>query len=133
MIRTAVSNDIPSIRTLMTSVPGFWHADWREDAIDIAIQSAGSLAFVYEENSRLLGFACGHDLGFLGYLSALVIAPRAQGRGLGSQLVEAVQQELVNRGCGVLISDVWKNSEGFYRNLGWRPPDVILLRKKLRE
>jgi hypothetical protein len=30
-----------------------------------------------------------------------------------------------------LIADVWHDAEPFYRSLGWEPPDVVLLRRKL--
>jgi len=45
--------------------------------------------------------------------------------------VRQVEQELTERNCAVLISDVWKNAEGFYRALGWTSPDVVLLRQRL--
>jgi hypothetical protein len=37
----------------------------------------------------------------------------------------------LKRGCVVFFSDVWKDARGFYESMGWSPPDVILLRKKL--
>jgi ribosomal protein S18 acetylase RimI-like enzyme len=131
MIRTATELDIPAIRTLMMSVPGFWHADWREDVLERGIQSSDGLAFVWAEGMDVVGFVCAHDTGFLGYLSALVVSEEARGRKIGRQLVRQVEQELAARGCTVLISDVWKDAEGFYRALGWKSPDVVLLRQKL--
>ncbi len=38
---------------------------------------------------------------------------------------------LADRGCAVLIADVWRDAERFYRSQGWTPPDVVLLRKRL--
>lgn len=115
----------------MQSVPGLWHEDWREDVLERAIRSADGLAFVWADGAQILGFVCAHDLGFRGYLSALVVAEKARGRGIGRQLVRQVERELAARGCVVLISDVWKGAEGFYRALGWASPDVILLRHRL--
>ena len=34
-------------------------------------------------------------------------------------------------GCCVVIADVWRDAESFYKKLGWESPDVVLLRKKL--
>ncbi len=131
MIRTATENDIPAIRNLMKSVPGFWHADWRADVLERGLHMADGLAFVWSEGDRIDGFVCAHDVGFLGYLSALVVAEAARGRGIGKQLVRQVEKELADRGCTVLISDVWKDAEEFYRALGWTSPGVVLLRQKL--
>lgn len=131
MIRQATKDDILAIRTLMQSEPGFWKQDTRPDVLDIELSSAKDLAFVWEEGGQVLGFACAHDLGFRAYLSELIVAKSARGRGLGRSLVEHIQNVLHDRKCPVLFSDVWKDAEKFYRSLGWSEPDVVLLRKTL--
>lgn len=131
MIQIATENDIPHIRSLMKSVPGFWHKSWRDDVLERGIRTADGLAFVWDDSGRIVGFVCAHDVGFLGYLSILVVAAEARGKGIGRQLVRHVERELAARGCAVLISDVWRGAEGFYRALGWTPPDVVLLRQRL--
>jgi len=129
MIRTATKSDIPAIRTLMKSVPGFWHEDWREDVLEHGIRTAVGLSFVWVEKENIVGFVCAHDVGFLGYLSALVVAEEARGREIGKHLVHQVERELAARDCAILISD----AEGFYRALGWTSPAVVLLRQRLIE
>jgi GNAT superfamily N-acetyltransferase len=131
MIRTANIEDCSRIKVLMQSVPGFWRDDWREDALELAVGNAAGLAFVWEEKNELLGFVCAHDLGVRAYLSELVVADPARGRGIGRQLVRRVEQEVAARGCTVLFADVWKDARVFYERLGWTPPDVVLLRKEL--
>lgn len=131
MIKQATAAHVPAIRSLMQSVPGFWNASWRPDVIEQGIEAARGLAFVYEDNSGVVGFVCVHDLGFRAYLSELVVAKGARSQGIGTQLVRHVEAELVARGCAVLIADVWRDAERFYRALGWEPPPVVLLRKKL--
>ena len=116
----------------MKSVPGFWHEDWREDVLARGIRAAEGLVFVWTDGEDIVGFVCAHDVGFLGYLSALVVAEEARGRGIGRQLVRQVERELAARGCAVLISDAWKGAEGFYRALGWASPSVVLLRQRLK-
>ncbi len=133
MIRRATEGDIPYIRLLMESVPGFWHEDWRADALPRGIRAADGLAFVWDEGEGITGFVCAHDVGFLGYLSILVVAPEVRGKGVGKQLVRRVERELAARDCGTLISDVWRDAEGFYRALGWTSPDAVLLRQRLSE
>ncbi len=131
MIRVATVADAPEIVKLMRSVPGFWRDDWRGDVVARGLAAGADLACVWEEDRHILGFVCAHDLGFRAYLSELVVAPHAQKRGIGRRLVEHVQMELRSRGCSALVSDVWKDARGFYESLGWSPPDVILLRKRL--
>ena len=131
MLRNAVEKDVPPIQALLQSVPGFWHSEWRPDAVERAIRSAEGLAFVWEEAGAIRGFVCAHDTGFLGYLSALVVAEQVRGKGLGAELVHRVEQELADRGCALVIADVWKDAVEFYRALGWSEPGVVLLRHRL--
>jgi predicted N-acetyltransferase YhbS len=131
MIRKAVKDDMPAIRSLMKSEPGFWQESWREDVLERGLEASADLSFVWEESGRILGFICAHDLGFRGYVSELIVKSSERGRGVGTALVEKVQQKLVSAGCAVLISDVWRGAEGFYKSLGWTEPNVKLLRKRL--
>jgi len=132
MIREATQNDIPSIRALMKGEPGFWQENWRADILERWFEAAASLAFVYVAGEDIIGFVYGHDLGFRAYLSELVVANAHKGKGVGRHLVEHLESALAVRGCSVLIVDAWKDARGFYESLGWTPPDVILLRKNLK-
>jgi predicted N-acetyltransferase YhbS len=132
MIRQATASDIPAIRSLMDSVPGFWQADWSDDTLAKAISSANGLAFVWTTGSRISGFVCVHDVGFRAYLSELVVAQQERNQGIGKQLLSTVEHELSQRGHGVLIADVWHAAVPFYRSLGWEAPDVVLLRRKIK-
>jgi predicted N-acetyltransferase YhbS len=132
MIRDANASDVANIRALMQAVPGFWQPWWSEKTIAQAIRSANGLAFVWEQGSEILGFVCAHDLGFRAYLSELIVDIRVRDQGIGTRLVQAVEEALRSREQGVLIADVWRDAEPFYRSLGWQPPDVVLLRKRLQ-
>jgi predicted N-acetyltransferase YhbS len=131
MIRQATQKDIPAIRELMQSEPGFWMYDDRSDVLQAALASAGDLALVWEEEGIIVGFACAHDLGFRAYLSELIVHRSARNRGIGSRFVRHLQDVLKRRRCPVLFADVWLEAEVFYRSFGWSEPDVILLRKRL--
>ena len=131
MIRTATKEDIPKIVELMKSEPGFWPDDSRNDVLERAIDSVDCLAFLWEENEHVIAFASAHDVGFLAYLSTLIVAVPARNKGIGKKLIQHIENESKSRGCNTLMSDVWKNAVGFYKSLGWSEPDVVLLRKKL--
>jgi GNAT superfamily N-acetyltransferase len=115
----------------MEAEPGFWQRGWSEATIAKGIEAGGALALVWEEETSIAGFVCAHDLGFRAYLSEVIAARGARGRGIGKSLVERIQAELARRGCHIVVADVWQNAVPFYRSLGWEPPDVVLLRRKL--
>jgi hypothetical protein len=71
MVRPATISDVSKIRLLMQSAPGFWQTWWSDETVADAIQASNGPAFVWEDTSRILGFVCGHDLGFRAYLSEL--------------------------------------------------------------
>jgi predicted N-acetyltransferase YhbS len=131
MIRQAATSDIPGIRTLMQTVPGFWQTWWSDQTIAQALVSANGLAFVWEDNSHILGFVCAHDFGFRAYLSELVVDSSVRHQGVGTRLVRRVEEALEARQQRVVIADVWHDAEPFYRSLGWAPPDAVLLRTRL--
>ncbi len=109
MIRQATQQDIPAIRALIQSVPGTWHESWRGDVLERGIASADGLAFAWEEGTRIVGFVCAHDVGFHGHVSLLIVAKHARGKGIEKRLIECVQNELVERGCLLLLNaDVWE-------------------------
>lgn len=131
MLREATTSDAPDIRALMQASPGVWQPWWSEDTIAEAICSADGLAFVWEDGAQIVGFACAHDLGFRAYLSELIVDVRVRRHGIGTCLVRAVEQALRGRGQKILIADAWRDSEPFYRSLGWSPPDAMLLRQRI--
>ena len=131
MIRNPIHSDIPGIRALMEAVPGFWQSGWSETTLAQAIRTADGLAFVWEDESQILGFVCAHDLGFRAYLSELVVDTGQRHHGIGTRLVRAAEKGLRGRNQRVLIADVWRDAEPFYRGLGWEPPEVVLLRQRL--
>lgn len=131
MIRTATEQDLTAIEALIKSVPDLWHDEWRFDALDRALRALDGRAFVWEGEENILGFSCAHDIGFLGYLSLLVVAASANGKGIGRELIIRTEQELIERGCVTLISDVWHDAVGFYKALGWSAPGVVLLCHRL--
>ena len=133
MIRTALESDIPKIEQLMRSEPEFWNEKWPKDVLRKAIRAADGLAFVCEEQGAIFGFICAHNLGFRGYLSELIVSKDAKGKNIGSQLLQRTEHELGSHDCPVVISDVWKTAEPFYRKMGWQPPDVVLLAKRTKK
>jgi len=108
-----------------------WNESWPPNVLDRALSSTDAIAVVHDAGEGIDGFACAHDLGFRAYLSELVVAPDAQRRGLGTQLLSEIERQLADRGCPVVVADVWKDAERFYRANGWDPPSVVLLCKRL--
>lgn len=130
-IRKTTLQDAPKIETLMKSVEGFWDNGWRNNVLQIALKNNTTISFVTVENELIIGFVCAHDVGFRAYLSELVVHPDHHSKGIGRQLLKAVEDELQFRGCEIFITDIWKDAETFYEKQGWSRPDIVLMRKKL--
>lgn len=131
MIRRMKKGDLPSVKSLMQSIPNFWHKAWDDKILERALSASGDLGLVYEVTGRVVAFAFCYDLGFRAYLGEFAVAEDTRRRGIGKELLSHAEAILKERGCELVISDVWKSAEPFYRKLGWQPPHAVLLRKRL--
>ncbi len=131
-IRTAKLSDESQIKDLMKSSSGVWQKDWRENAIEIALINAGDCALVVEENGMIIGFASFHDCGFRAYLSEMIIAESEQKKGIGMALLQEGEKILSERGCCLVVADVFPPAVGFYEKDGWGIP-TSKLRSKMME
>ena len=130
-IRPATATDSSAVTDLLKSIGGVWQPDWRADSVHRAISAADGLAFVAVEQAHVIGFICGHDLGFRGYLSEFAVAESHQRAGIGTALLQALESALARRGCQLVIADVYPPAEPFYRTLGWGAPSAVLLSHRL--
>jgi predicted N-acetyltransferase YhbS len=130
-IRPATSADSSAITQLLQSITGVWQADWRSDAVQRSIAAADGLAFVAVEHGQVLGFISGHDLGFRAYLSEFAVAESRQHAGIGTALLHSFESALAQRGCRLVVADVYPPAEPFYRKCGWATPAAMLLSHRL--
>lgn len=130
-IRSAVAADGAAITHLLKSIAGVWQAEWRLDSVCRAITAADGLAFVAVEEERVIGFICGHDLGFRAYLSEFVVAESHQRAGIGKALMRVFEEALARRGCRLVVADIFPPAEPFYRACGWGVPSALLLSHRL--
>ena len=130
-IRSAKRGDELAIRQMLCSLSGVWQKEWRDDAVSVALQSAGELALVAIVDKKIIGFLCVHDAGFRAYVSEMAVAEEHQRSGIGSLLLERAESILTTRGCKLIVADVYPPAEGFYRNHGWLKPHAILLSKSI--
>ena len=131
MIRRMRKRDLKDVKSLIQSIPGLWHDVYTDKTIARAFVSCAGLAFVYEYHNRLAGCIFAHDLGFKGFLSMLAVSEKMRHHGIGEQLLKYVEDILRKRGCELIVSDVWKSAENFYKKNGWDYPEAVLLRKRL--
>ena len=130
-IRSATIADSDSVTDLLKSIAGVWQPDWRSDSVHRSISASDGLAFVAVEHEQVIGFICGHDLGFRAYLSEFAVAESHQRTGIGTALLRSFEEALTQRGCRLVVADVYPPAEPFYRALGWGAPSAVLLSHRL--
>lgn len=133
MIRKMRREDLPFVKSLMQSIPLFWHEAWTDQRLERAFVASEDLAFVYESDHQIVGCIFGYDLGFRAYIGGLAVSEKMRNRGIGKNLLQYLENVLRERGCELIIADVWKSAEPFYRKLGWGKPEAVFLRKRLIE
>ena len=132
-IRIMTSKDLPSIRTMMENEKFFWHKVWTNDTLRKAIEMAQDSALVYEENSNIISFVFGYNLGFRGYISALLVKNEYRKKGIGKSLLNRIENNLEKKKCELIITDILPDAELFYKKLGWKKPYAKLYCKRISE
>ena len=130
MIRKMKKEDLPSVKSLMQSIPGFWHKVWNDATLNRSFSTSGDLAFVWEDDGNVVAFIFCYDLGFRAYLGEFAVVENRQGHGIGTKLLSHIEGILKEKGTELIIADVWKSAEPFYRGLGWSDPQAVLLGKR---
>jgi ribosomal protein S18 acetylase RimI-like enzyme len=130
-IRSAEPDDETAIKQLLCSLPDVWQKEWRDNAVSVALKSAGELALVAIVDKEIKGFVCFHDVGFRAYLSEMAISERYQESGIGSLLLDRAEHILSGKGCKLVVADAHPPAEEFYRKNGWVKPNATLLAKRI--
>ena len=131
MIRKTELKDLPLIKVLMESEEGFWHNVWTKDTLSQSFRASNGLAIVYEEESNIIGFVFGYNLGFRGYISALFVKKEHRNKGIARLLLKHIEGRLRKENCELIIADINPKAEVFYDKLGWKKPYAKLYCKRL--
>lgn len=140
MIRTATSEDVPAILTMIRELAEYERAPHEVTATEAHLRTAlfGENPAVYaliaenDDTGEPVGFAMwflnfSTWLGRHGvYLEDLYVKPHARGEGHGRALLTRLAQIAVERGCGRVewaVLDWNEPSIGFYKSLGAVPMD----------
>jgi ribosomal protein S18 acetylase RimI-like enzyme len=131
-VRAATEADLETLFALWDEFCGPELPPWvegaREAAHDGIVASVrDGLAFVAEDGEPL-GFACGTRLSSrLGELTELYVRPQARRRGLATRLVGDVVDALTTPYIRVGVGDDDAAARAFYRRLGFRTEQLLLL------
>jgi len=113
IIRTAKPEDIDSIQNMFQAATNTSGRpdDW------IRLNNAGGLV-VAETNEQIVGFG-GIDLEAVEQVKWLYVTPSHQGTGLGSRILERLEEIGWSEGCKVLRLHSAPGAEQFYRRHGY--------------
>ena len=92
------------------------------------------LFLVAQEGDRIVGVIVGSYDGRRGWINHLAVAPEHQSAGLGSMLVNQVEERLRPKGCekvNLLIEPTNERIQGFYEQLGYARDELIFMEKWL--
>lgn len=131
-VRRADETDLDTLLSLWNEFAGDelppWVADARGTTSDgLRISVSEGAAFLAEEDEAL-GFACGIRLSAsLGEVTELYVRPHARRRGLGTRLVREVVDALGTPYLRVGVGEDNAEGRAFYRKLGFRPEQLLLV------
>lgn len=95
------------------------------DAMLKRFEDPNRAVFLAREGDRMIGFAATRVMGEDAVeLAGIIVAPSAEGRGVGAALVEAARRRAVTKGHSTMIVRTETSNEralAFYRHLGFTP------------
>jgi len=128
IIRTATISDVAAMAALLSEL-GY---PAPPDAVSLRLHRLASdpraLVLVAEKDGRVVGVATAHAISVIhddpdvAWLTSLVVDGSAQGRGIGRQLVEAVEAWARSRGCvrlSVTTNRDRNDAHTFYERVGF--------------
>lgn len=109
---------------------------WNDPQADIVrkLRVAPELFLVAVEDGRLIGTAMGGYDGHRGSLNYLAVDHNRRRRGIGSCLIEAVCERLLERDCAklnIMVRTDNRDVIAFYEKLGFKTDDVVCMGHRL--
>jgi ribosomal protein S18 acetylase RimI-like enzyme len=98
--------------------------------IEKKLQRDPDLFLVAEQGSDIVGAVLGGFDGRRGLIYHLAVAARARGQGIGTQLMDEVEQRLRARGCLKCYLMITRDNPGvieYYERRGWQAMDGVFL------
>jgi len=135
LIRKYETKDQTEVIRIWTDVFGYDapHND-PQLALERKVASNDGLLFVAEEDGSVVGTVMGGYDGHRGWIYSLAVKPEYRKMEIGSSLIQAILEELKQRGClKVNLQVLGANKEviEFYRKNGFAIEDRISMGKKL--
>ena len=109
-----------------------WNNPYRD--ITRKLADGADLFLVGLEDGKLVASVMGGYEGHRGWVNYLAVDPAVQRQGYGRQLMVAVEQKLIARGCPKLNLQIRRNNHAvidFYNAIGYTEDDVISFGKRL--
>jgi ribosomal protein S18 acetylase RimI-like enzyme len=103
--------------------------------IDQKTRTDDGLFFVACEKSRVVGTVMGGYDGHRGWVYTLAVAPGSRRNGVGRSLMQHLEEELRQRGCGKINLQVRGGNEAitaFYEQMGFSVEDRVSMGKLLQ-
>lgn len=94
------------------------------------------LFLIATANQQLLATVIGGYEGHRGWINYLAVAPHAQRQHIGSTLMSAIEEKLLQLNCPKINLQIRSSNVDvieFYRSLGYREDDVVSMGKRLIE
>lgn len=105
-----------------------------EVVIDKKLEADDQLFFVAVAKEQVVGTIMGGYDGHRGWIYSLAVAPAQRRQGIGSQLVAAAEQALIDRGCMKINLQIMEGNESvaaFYSSLGYSVERRVSMGKRI--
>jgi ribosomal-protein-alanine N-acetyltransferase len=103
---------------------------WPRFFFEKDLESGNTVAFVAENDGRIIGYALGSCIDVELHITNIAVAEDHQRHGLGSRMLRKMEEVAIERGCGFAYLEVRTTNVAaisMYRNKGY---DILYTRKR---
>lgn len=145
-VRSASAQDLPAMVGLLQELFAIeadfqGDPDTQERGLRLLLAQPGARIWVAEDGGRVVGMCTLQVListaegGPVGLIEDLVVMGEFRNAGIGRMLLETAEAWAVEQGLSrlQLLADIGNGRAlGFYERMGWKPTQLVGLRRKLR-
>lgn len=130
LIRRATPEDALDLQNLINQAFNR-STDWTIE--ETYFKNPSIITLVAEKENAILATATLHILQKLdrkmGQIEDVVVAPKAQGQGLGHRMIESLLKENTLRDCYKVILNTAESTQAFYKKIGFKKGEIQMVKR----
>lgn len=125
-IRAMTRTDLDAVCRILVD-QSLCAAEGLQQRLAATLETANADYLVAEEDGTVVGVTLSVFDGFSSFVSYMAVAPGAERRQIGHQMMDELVRRTRARGGKNIVAASWLSAAGFYHAMGFRTPGAVFL------